>query len=391
MKLDKLFLQNFDKSSWKSYRFEEIAHNISERIDPNNTDLKIYVGLEHIDSESLTIQRFGSPDDVNGQKLRFYKNDLIFGRRRAYQRKAAIADFDGFCSAHALVLRPRENVINKNLFPFFIHSDSFMEQAIKISVGSLSPTINWGTLKNQEFKLPPIDIQNQLVDLFRSLNHLENKRKDVELKFDKYCESLLHKILLEKNNYCTSWQKEKFLDVKLSDVLSIPKKEKATSIDLDKIITVRLHQKGVIKNSNIDGLKIGSTTYFIRKSGQFIYGKQNLFNGAFGIIPNELDGFLSSSDIPALNIDQTKILPEYLMLYLSRKNYYSSLEGLSSGSGSKRISEETLLDTSILLPSLNIQMEIIDQFKKLSHVKNEIKNNNSDIKKLMKSFTIKVF
>lgn len=166
----KIDLNNLDKSNWKTYRFDEIAKNISERVDPNNTDLKVYIGLEHIDSESLHIKRHGTPDDVNGQKLKFYKGDIIFGRRRAYQRKAGIATWDGFCSAHALVLRANPDVIDPDLFPFFMHSDPFMNRAIDISVGSLSPTINWGTLKHQEFLVPPKEQQAEMSKLFWSMN-----------------------------------------------------------------------------------------------------------------------------------------------------------------------------------------------------------------------------
>lgn len=164
----KLDINNLDKSDWKTYRFDEIAQNISERVDPNDTDLEVYVGLEHLDSESLHITRHGSPDDVNGTKLRFYKGDIIFGRRRAYQRKAGIATWDGFCSAHALVLRANPDVIHPDLFPFFIHSDLFMNRAVDISVGSLSPTINWGTLKEQEFLIPPMNIQRVIFKLLLS-------------------------------------------------------------------------------------------------------------------------------------------------------------------------------------------------------------------------------
>jgi type I restriction enzyme S subunit len=163
MSVAKIDLNNLDKSNWKTYRFDEIAKNISERVDPNNTDLTVYIGLEHIDSESLHIKRHGTPDDVNGTKLRFYKGDIIFGRRRAYQRKAGIATWDGFCSAHALVLRANPDVIAPELFPFFMHSDLFMDRAVDISVGSLSPTINWGTLKHQVFILPPIELQKELL------------------------------------------------------------------------------------------------------------------------------------------------------------------------------------------------------------------------------------
>jgi len=176
---NKINLNNLDKSDWQSYRFDEIAKNISERVDPNNTDLEVYIGLEHIDSESLHIKRFGTPDDVNGQKLKFYKDDIIFGRRRAYQRKAGIANCDGFCSAHSLVLRANPEVIDPDLFPFFMHSDLFMNRAVDISVGSLSPTINWGTLKHQEFLIPPKYIQGQFSDLLWKMNKLIRKEEEL--------------------------------------------------------------------------------------------------------------------------------------------------------------------------------------------------------------------
>ncbi|WP_367111574.1 restriction endonuclease subunit S [uncultured Psychrobacter sp.] len=195
--LNNLNINSLDKSDWKTYRFDEIAQNISERVDPNDTDLEVYVGLEHLDSESLHIKRHGTPDDVNGTKLRFYKGDIIFGRRRAYQRKAGIATCDGFCSAHALVLRANPDVIDPELFPFFIHSDLFMNRAIDISVGSLSPTINWGTLKHQEFLLPTKDYQNELAKLLQTVDAVLQSAKiykeNLENFYSVYVDNLFSK------------------------------------------------------------------------------------------------------------------------------------------------------------------------------------------------------
>lgn len=208
MATEKVDLNNLDKSDWKTYRFDEIAQNISERVDPNNTDLEVYIGLEHIDSESLHIKRHGTPDDVNGTKLKFYKDDIIFGRRRAYQRKAGIATCDGFCSAHALVLRANPDVIDPALFPFFMHSDLFMNRAVDISVGSLSPTINWGTLKHQEFLIPPLKLQQELSLLLNSLDDLNTKLK---LAINKY-ETLYQKYLFDSvdPSDSVSWKEYKF-------------------------------------------------------------------------------------------------------------------------------------------------------------------------------------
>ena len=204
----KLDINNLDKSDWKTYRFDEIAQNISERVDPNDTDLEVYVGLEHLDSESLHITRHGSPDDVNGTKLRFYKGDIIFGRRRAYQRKAGIATWDGFCSAHALVLRANPDVIHPDLFPFFIHSDLFMNRAVDISVGSLSPTINWGTLKEQKFLIPPVESQNKLIVL---LNSSQNLLEAKQLFLNKLKQSYIVKI--EKELINKDYQKVNFSEL----------------------------------------------------------------------------------------------------------------------------------------------------------------------------------
>lgn len=146
--------------------------------------------------------------------------------------------------------------------------------------------------------------------------------------------------------------------VKLRNLMSIPEKVKPAYVNRDRLLTVKLHMKGVSKNENTETLTLGATNYFSRKKGQFIYGKQNLFNGAFGLIPDELDGYLSSADVPALDINAQKLNSTFLLHYFSRKQFYKKLESLASGSGSKRIHESTLLNVEIQLPVLDEQNKI---------------------------------
>ena len=146
------------------YRFDDIAINSTAKKKPVESDKFHYVGLEHIDSGSFEITRWGSDVAPVGGKLIMQKGDVLFGKRRAYQRKVAIAPFDGIFSAHGMVLRPKEDVICKEFFPFFLGSNQFMDTAIRISVGGLSPTINWKDLQKQEFELPSIEEQRVLAD-----------------------------------------------------------------------------------------------------------------------------------------------------------------------------------------------------------------------------------
>ena len=153
------------------YRFEQIAINSTEKKKPTEEDRFKYLGLEHLDSGSLKVTRFGSDVAPIGEKLVMREGDVLFGKRRAYQKKVSIAPFDGIFSAHGMVLRPREDVIDKEFFPLFISSDYFLDAAIKISVGSLSPTINWRELRNLEFNLPPLEEQRRLAQVLWAMNN----------------------------------------------------------------------------------------------------------------------------------------------------------------------------------------------------------------------------
>ena len=144
------------------YRFDKIAFNSTAKKKPTEEDKEHYIGLEHLDSDCLSVTRWGSDVAPTGEKLLMKKGDVLFGKRRAYQRKVGIAPFDGIFSAHGMVLRPNEEVIDKDFFPFFISSDQFMERAVRISVGGLSPTINWKDLREQEFEIPSLSEQKEL-------------------------------------------------------------------------------------------------------------------------------------------------------------------------------------------------------------------------------------
>ena len=144
------------------YRFDEIAFNSTAKKQPEDSDRPYYIGLEHLDTNSLYVSRWGSDVTPVGEKLLMKKGDILFGKRRAYQRKVGIAPFDGIFSAHGMVLRPKENLMDKDFFPFFISSDQFMERAVRISVGGLSPTINWKDLKEQVFDIPSLGEQKAL-------------------------------------------------------------------------------------------------------------------------------------------------------------------------------------------------------------------------------------
>ena len=175
-----------------SFRFEQMADQINDRVMPDEADANRYVGLEHLDPESLRIRRWGDTSEVESTKLLFRPGDIIFGKRRVYQRKVAVADFEGICSAHAMVLRAKRETILPEFLPFFMQSDLFMERALSISVGSLSPTINWQALAKEEFSLPSIKEQARLVETFTSIEKYGESLRQLAFEAERMFNSLAH-------------------------------------------------------------------------------------------------------------------------------------------------------------------------------------------------------
>ena len=127
--------------------------------------------------------------------------------------------------------------------------------------------------------------------------------------------------------------------------------------DVNRRITVKLNLKGIEKRDVRGSEAEDATYYFIRKKSQFIYGKQNLHKGAFGIIPDELDDFESSQDIPTFDF-QDGVSPSYFMFFMSQESFYQSLEKISTGTGSKRIHPENLFKVKVKFPALEEQTAI---------------------------------
>lgn len=172
-----------------TYRFEQIAINSTEKKKPVDSDKYTYIGLEHLEPGILEVTRFGAETAPKGEKLIMRKGDVLFGKRRAYQKKVAIAPFDGIFSAHGMVLRPNEDVITKEFFPFFISSDYFLDAAIRISVGSLSPTINWRDLKGLEFDLPSIEEQRRQAEVLWAMDTTKKAYREIITATDELVKS----------------------------------------------------------------------------------------------------------------------------------------------------------------------------------------------------------
>jgi len=127
------------------------------------------VGLEHLTPEEITLTSWDEGSDNTFTKM-FRKGDVLFGRRRAYLKKAAVAPFDGICSGDITVIETKPNYLLPELLPFIIQNDALFSFAVEKSAGSLSPRVKWEHLKSYEFELPDMDKQRVLAELLWAMD-----------------------------------------------------------------------------------------------------------------------------------------------------------------------------------------------------------------------------
>ena len=251
-----------------------------------------------------------------------------------------VAVFGGF------VIRGKKKAnYNPLFFRYLLSSPYARKRIIPMGAGAQHFNIGQEGLSKVLLNFPSIEEQTKIA----SLLHLLDERISTQSKLIEKLESLIKGIV-----DCTILRKEK--NAIVGDVCSISEQIRAEA-NIDDIITVRLHGNGVCKSS-AENLQLGATQYYRRRAGQLIYGKQNFHNGAIGIVPISLDNGITSKDIPSFDIDEMKCNSVYLLAQLQSPQYYKPAEALTTGTGSKRLKEETFLQLPIVLPNKREQDNI---------------------------------
>lgn len=183
--------------------------------------------------------------------------------------------------------------------------------------------------------------------------------------------------------YSGSWEKHK-----VGDFLTESRITGNTGLTAKKL-TVKLWGKGVVEKSDAYG---GSahTQYYVRKAGQFMYGKLDFLHAAFGIVPDSLDGYESTLDSPAF--DLSGIDGRFLMNTVIQENFYLKNGMIANGSRkAKRIHADTFLEMDILVPDVEEQKKIGDYFSQLDKQISFAQLEISKLQNLKKALLEKMF
>ena len=154
-------------------------------------------------------------------------------------------------------------------------------------------------------------------------------------------------------------------------------------------ITIKINNGGVVPRNNgetILGSKIGTKRQHVVHAGQFIMSKIDARNGAYGIVPEELDGAIVTNDFPVFDVNTEKIIPQFLVLVSTTEKFIEFARKCSSGTTNrKRIDIDAFLNQQIPLPSITEQEDIVRQYYRASETTKKIEEKivieNTDVLK----------
>lgn len=388
---------DLDRSNWELVTFGDVAIQQKEKIDRGGTGLTRYIKGEHMSSDDLHIREWGElADEYLGPAFirKFEKGDILYGSRRTYLRKVAIADFDGITSNTTFVIKANESKILSSLLPFVMMSEGFTEHSIKNSKGSVNPYVNWKDIANYEFLLPPKEQQPQLAELLWAMDVLIEKDQQV-----------LHqsKIIL------LSSVKENCLNVDgvittLSKI--IDKLESGVSVNSEEG-HVNIADKGILKTSAVSSGIFNSAEVKKVVSNEHVRLKAKVRNNSIVISrmnTMELVGANAyvNADYPNLYlpdrlwqtcISRADINIKFLWFVLSSPTYRKRISNLCSGTSNsmKNISQPSFLGLKMVVPSKAVQDNVVAELAFLERSIEAMERKISNTKILHKFLINQVF
>lgn len=359
----------------------DITRESRETFKGDKTGIPI-VGLEHLIPQELTFSTYDVDTDNTFTKM-FHKGQILFGRRRAYLKKAAVAEFDGICSGDITVIEAIPGKVDKDLLPFIIQNDALFDYAVSRSAGGLSPRVKWEQLSDYEINLPPLEEQKVLADKLWAAYRLKEGYKKLLCATDEMVKSQFIEMYrrahkeMTLESVCTIMGKgitPKYVDSSSVVVIN----QACVHWDGQHLENVKYHNKNVpVKKRTLE-----TGDVLLNATGNGTLGRCCVFS-----CPSDENQYVNDGHVIAISTDRSVILPEVLNSYLSLSDTQAEIyrQYVTGSTNQIDIVFTDIKKMTVPVPNMREQLQFVSTLQQADKSKFELKQCIENIDKVIKS------
>ncbi|MGY0504810.1 restriction endonuclease subunit S [Luteimonas sp. e5] len=382
------------KPGWRRVKFGDVVRQCKEKADPETSGLERYIAGDHMDTDDLRLRRWG---EIGAGYLgpafhiRFKPGQVLYGSRRTYLRKVAVADFEGICANTTFVLEPKNpEELLPEFLPFLMQTEAFNEFSIKNSKGSVNPYINFSDLDRFAFVLPPIEDQQAAVDLVKSAKGLCYAVEEVHFSTGRMLQALKDSLLrLDGSEVAKSYVLSDLLLAAPEGGCSAPPRDADTGYFV--LGLAALSREGYVSG---DFKPVEPTNKMLAaklSTGDMLISRSNTVDrvGFVGIFSDNRDDVSFPDTMMRLRPNPVLVRPAFLEALLQTTSAREYLIRIAAGTSAsmKKINRANLLQMRLNVPSLDVQDSALSQLREAERAMAAQKSRWDAARKLAKLMT----
>jgi type I restriction enzyme S subunit len=327
-----------------------------------------FIAMEHLEPGSLHVRSWGNVADGTTFTRRCRPGQVLFGKRRAYQRKVAVAEFEAVVSGDIYVLAPKDDRLLPELLPFLCLSERFFQHAVGTSAGSLSPRTNWSSLASFEFDLPPLDQQRRIAEILWVVDEIARARAALHSNLDTLRRSLL---VEEFESPQTVSKLASVLDYASDGPFGSKLKTEHYAASGPRVIRLQNIGDGVFNATDeacIAPEYFGELKRYEVRGGDVIVaglGDETHPVGRAALVPHSLGKAVNKADCFCLRTKPDRMINAYLVSFLNSIPGNKQVRARAQGTTRLRVNVGNLKTVDIPVPALDQQQHFIERLAEL--------------------------
>ena len=388
-----------EKTTGAVVAFGDVVQLSKERSkDPEADGFERYIGLEHLEPCELKVRSWGDIADGTTFTGVFRPGQVLFGKRRAYQRKVAVANFSGVCSSDIYVLEPKGNHLLPELLPFICQSGPFYDYVMSMSQGGLSPRVSWNELAKYEFTLPTMEEQRRLTEVLQAATECQDRLYELCTSALIVADSLIdhrmrglslgdHKFHERVGRYHGGWNL-----APLGELITMA--QYGLSVNLGStgrypVLRMMNVEDGKATADDLKYIDLSDSDFETYKlvRGDVLFNRTNSYElvGRTGVYDLAGD-FVFASYLVRLKTKTDLLLPEYLSSFLRAPIGRRQVMSFATrGVSQSNVNASNLKRILIPVPPIKYQRDVVDALRGLGRARAESKSRLQSVRRICSS------